>query len=167
MHLLTKGRIVRIICDSNTDCSRTLYYNDEGLLACSEGTARTGDGTLVTSEYFVFTWEDGNVVKTIRQTIKDGNITEETEYNYEYSTAANPLHGFIFLIHSNSGIIFDYEGIDALSKNLPSRITSQKHRYEFSFSGEQVSSGEKHLIADSSPILRMTTDYSLDFEYLK
>ena len=64
--------------------------------------------------------------------------------------------------------MFDYNGIDGLSKNLPSRISStQKNRYEYTYSGELVATVEKHLIADSDPTLHFYTDYTLDFEYVE
>ena len=191
------GRVTRIICDNDTDFSRTLYYNEDGLLSRSEGTMTHRDGTLFTTQKlfyiwengllksieedywshdegeeeitrkttYTYTWEDGNVVRTNRLERKNGK-EEETQYDYEYSTSINPLHGFVYLVHPDRGIIFDYEGIDCLSKNLPSRITSPTTpRYEFSYTGTPVSSFEKHIIGDSNPTMRLLTDYKVEFEY--
>lgn len=195
------GRVSRIICDSDSDFSRTLSYDAEGLLARCEGAIKDHDGVLVSTQTLIYTWEDGllkrieeetwshfpgeeeiskkitrtytwqdgNVVSTTR-TKHEGDKTEELQYNYEYSTAVNPLHGFVYLVIPDRGIIFDYEGIDCLSKNLPSRITSSptSARYEFSYTpGTPLASFEKHMIGDSSPVLRLITDYSVELEYAR
>ena len=191
------GRVIRIICDSDQDFSRTLSYNEEGLLARSEGTMTHSDGTKWATSTLVYTWENG-LLKSIEEdywchdpgedeiskqitrtyTWKDGNVVStfrsqrtgdkvvETKYDFEYSDSVNPLHGFVYLLIPDKGIIFDYEGIDCLSKNLPSRITSETaHRYEFSFTGNPITTFEKHIIADSSPLLHMYTDYTVEIEY--
>lgn len=163
------GRVCRIICDSDADFSRTLSYDPEGLLARCEGSIKNHDGVLVSTQTLIYTWQDGNVVSTTR-TKHEGDKTEEFQYNYEYSTAVNPLHGFVYLVIPDRGIIFDYEGIDCLSKNLPSRITSSpaSARYEFSYTpGTPLASFEKHMIGDTSPVLRLTTDYSVELEYAR
>ena len=193
-----KGRIVRIICDSDTDYSRTLSYDDHGQLARSEGSIRQSDGTLLSTQTLVYTWENGllksieedtwdhypgeeeitskathsytwengNVISTKRRIVKSNGEVSETEYNYQYSTDINPLHGFVYLLDPYRGLIFDYEGVDCLSKNLPSRITSPtNNRQEFSYTGSPITSVEKHIIGDSSAILNVTVDSTLDFEY--
>lgn len=192
------GRVIRIICDSDADYSRTLTYDEEGLLARCEGTLKDNNGKLISSQALVYTWEngllkrieedywsqfpdeeeisrktdrvytwqDGNVVSTIR-TEHTGDKVVETQYDYEYGTAVNPLHGFVFLVLPEKGIIFDYEGIDCLSKNLPTRITSPTStRYEFSYTGTPLTSFQKHIIGDN-PTLRVNTDYFVELEYAK
>ncbi|MBO6168757.1 MAG: hypothetical protein J6O51_02170 [Bacteroidales bacterium] len=115
-----------------------------------------------------YTWEGGNVVKTSRHIVtKDGDkeSVDDCEYDIEYTNIDNPLHGFIFLIHPYTGIIFDFEGIDCLSKNLPSHITPSKDRvYDFSYSGSPITNVKKTLVAET-PVLRLSLDYDLDFEY--
>lgn len=192
------GRVIRIICDSDSDFSRTLSYDDEGLLARCEGSLKNHDGVQVSSQTLVFTWEDGQlkrveedfwshypdeeeiIRKTTRSyTWKDGNVVStlraekqgdkvvEVQYDYEYGTAVNPLHGFVYLILPDRGIIFDYEGIDGLSKNLPTSINSSTNiKYEYSYTGTPITSFEKHMIGDD-PALRMTTDYSVELEYAR
>lgn len=178
------------------DFSRTLTYDDKGLLARCEGTLKDHDGKLIASQTLdytwkdgllklleedywshypdeeeinrkvtrTYTWKDGNVVSTIRTEHQDEKVTE-TQYNYEYGTAVNPLHGFVFLVLPDKGVIFDYEGIDGLSKNLPTRITSPTSaRYEYSYTGTPLTSFEKHMIGDN-PTLRMNTDYFVELEY--
>lgn len=192
------GRVIRVICDSDADYSRTLTYDEEGLLDRCEGTLKDHDGKLISSQALVYTWEngllkrieedywsnlpgeeeisrtaervytwkDGNVVSTIRTEHK-GVLEVVTQYDYEYGTAVNPLHGFVFLVLPDKGIIFDYEGIDCLSKNLPTRITSPTStQYEFSYTGTPLTSFEKHIIGDN-PTLRVNTDYFVELEYVK
>ena len=116
-----------------------------------------------------YTWEGGNVVKTLRHVVKNGKTLTDTEYTYEYSTFLNPLHGFVLSMHPERGIIFDFEGIDGLSKNLPSRVVSSlNNRYEYSYTGsDRVTSIEKHEIADGSDMLHQYVDYTLDLEYVR
>ena len=72
-------------------------------------------------------------------------------------------------MHPERGIIFDFEGIDGLSKNLPSRVVSSlNNRYEYSYTGsDRVTSIEKHEIADGSDMLHQYVDYTLDLEYVR
>ena len=196
-----EGRIVHIYSDKDLDYSRSLTYDEEGQLSLSKGTIRQGDGKLLASQDFVFTWangvlqkveeetwshypddeeinqtvtrtytwEGGNVVKTLRHVVKNGKTLTDTEYTYEYSTFLNPLHGFVLSMHPERGIIFDFEGIDGLSKNLPSRVVSSlNNRYEYSYTGsDRVTSIEKHEIADGSDMLHQYVDYTLDLEYVR
>lgn len=194
------GRISHIYSDGGNDFSRSLSYNEDGLLSRSEGTQKLGDGTLIASQNFVytwvdgllktieedywrhdpgedeitrkstytFTWKDGNVISSSCHTEKNGTAIDDAQYTFEYSSAVNPLRGFVFCQLPGYGIVFDYNGIDGLSRNLPSRVVStQGNRYEYSYSGERMATVEKHLIADSSPTLHFYTDYTLDFEYMQ
>ena len=122
---------------------------------------------ITTKGTYLYTWEGGNVVKSLRQISKNGGQATETEYTYEYTSSINPLHGFVLSMIPYYGIFFDYDGIDGLSKNLPSRIVAaqQKNRYEYSYTGNPVSKIEKHEIADGSLMLRQYVDYTLDVEY--
>ena len=114
--------------------------------------------------YAVLKTDDG-----IFSVVKNGKTLTDTEYTYEYSTFLNPLHGFVLSMHPERGIIFDFEGIDGLSKNLPSRVVSSlNNRYEYSYTGsDRVTSIEKHEIADGSDMLHQYVDYTLDLEYVR
>lgn len=196
-----KGRIDHIYSNSDQDFSRVISYDRDGHVVLSKGTIRMGNGTLLASQDFTFTWtggtlqkveeefwshypdeeeinltatrtytwENGNVVKTVRSEVRNGSPLNDTVYTYEYGTEANPLYGFVYTLHPSNGIIFDYEGIDCLSRNLPSRIMPGNDgvRYEYSYSGSPLAKAEKHMIGDTSPIMHMFTDFTLDFEYVK
>ncbi len=109
------------------------------------------------------------MVKTVRSEVRNGSPLNDTVYTYEYGTEANPLYGFVYTLHPSNGIIYDYEGIDCLSRNLPSRIMPGNDgvRYEYTYSGSPLAKAEKHMIGDTSPIMHMFTDFTLDFEYVK
>lgn len=193
------GRIIRIVCDRDKGFTRTLFYDEDGLLSRSEGARTRSDGTQFATQTLVYTWENG-LLKTIEEdywshnpgestvsrkstfayTWKDGNVisTErrvrkngqdsQTRYNYEYGPAVNPLHGFVYLMIPGMGVFFDYEGIDGLSRNLPSHIESDPIEfYDYSYAGDPATSFGKLLFEYATPVMRMTTDYTVELEYLR
>ena len=123
-----------------------------------------------------FTWEGKRLESVMDHNLEffysfgydENGRVDDAQYTFEYSSVVNPLRGFVFCQHPGYGIVFDYNGIDGLSKNLPSRIAyNKKNRYEYTYSGEPVATVEKHLIADTDPTLHFYTDYTLDFEYVQ
>ena len=69
---------------------------------------------------------------------------------------------------SRLGIIYDNEGIDCLSKNMLSRVTSPTtaaHQYD-NITGSPVTSFGRHIIGESET-MRLNTDYKVEFEYLR
>jgi|GEM_PF-2953766 len=197
-HYDEHGRVCRIISDNGYGYSRDLFYGEDGLLYRSEGSVRSNEGKPISIQTHIFTWADGvlkkvdettwtndpvlgesfgtasctyeweggNVISTSRHSEINGSV-QDVKYAYEYSDVPNPLQGFVFCM-LQEGIIFDYEGIDFLSKNMPLHISSETSSFDYSISGNPVTSFEKQMSAGTatSPI-RTSTKYAMEFEYLQ
>ncbi len=58
-----KGRIDHIYSNSDQDFSRVISYDGDGHVVLSKGTIRMGNGTLLASQDFTFTWTGGTLEK--------------------------------------------------------------------------------------------------------
>lgn len=155
--------------DGTVFATQTLIYTWENdllkTIAEDDWSYEPGEGEVTKKVNTVYTWQDGNVTST-KRTVRKDNIIEELQYDYEYSSLLNPLHGSVFFIFQDNGIFFDYAGFDCLSKNLPSCVVSDpSERNEYTYSGTPVTSFERCLYEYGTSLTRLVTNYTVDFVY--
>lgn len=130
------------------------------------------DTTEVSKHYTtLYTWNGNNVASTVCYTTDNmTNTTDTSAFNYEYSSIDNPFHGFPFWLTPNSGVIWMFNGIDGLCKNIPSHIYSDVSDFTFEHttsSGRIATVTERQLsvTGDDAMTIRITSENHLEFEY--
>ena len=124
-------------------------------------------GPFNKTEECVFTWDGDNVVamSEVRTDI-DGYVKSDN-FTVEYSANLNPFRNLLHFQTISLGIS-SYDDLWALSKNVPSRITSSGNTlqdYECKTTGDLVTSFHTHTLAESeTTYYESENDY--DFEYL-
>lgn len=170
------GLLVRIVAftkdsDGGLDSKRTSDFTwaDGHLLKAEEDYwARRVNGDESTSRStHIYTWDGDDVSSTKRTTLNGDGTTEVFNYAYEYTSIANPLQGFVLSQDCYFGLVWSFEGIDGLSDHLLAHVVSDNAdvTYEYTVSGDRVSTINKHYVAQSDDTMRMITDTFFEFEY--
>ena len=145
-----------------------IYEGDKLSKSIEEGCFYNANGGPFTcTEEHVFTWDGDNVVAMSEvETDVDGYVKSDN-YTVEYSANLNPFRNLLHFRTRSLGIS-SYDDLWALSKNVPSRITSSGNTlqdYECKTTGDLVTSFQTHTLAESETMYNeLGNDY--DFEYL-
>ena len=145
-----------------------IYEGDKLIKSIEEGSVYNQNGGPFTcTEEHVFTWDGDNVVAMSEvRTDVDGYVKSDN-FTAEYSANLNPFRNLLHFRTIRLGIS-SYDDLWALSKNVPSRITSSGNTledYECKTTGDLVTSFHTHTLAESETMYyELENDY--DFEYL-
>lgn len=174
----TDGRLSRAyeysVNNDDTTSRHNLQYIWDGdrLQRCVDILTGQIDTAMVSKHILtLYTWNGNNVVNTVSYITDNLNGgTDTTSYTYEYSSVENPFHGFPLWLTPNNGIIWMFDGIDCLSKNIPSHITSEVSDFTFEHttsSGRVASITERQLSVSGNDAMtiRITSEKNLEFEY--
>jgi YD repeat-containing protein len=145
-----------------------IYEGDKLIKSIEEGSVYNQNGGPFTcTEEHVFTWDGDNVVAMSEvRTDVDGYVKSDN-FTVEYSANLNPFRNLLHFWTISLGIS-SYDDLWALSKNVPSRITSSGNTledYEYKTTGDLVTSFQTHTLAESETMYYELENY-YDFEYL-
>ena len=124
-------------------------------------------GPFTCTEEHVFTWDGDNVVAMSEVRTDEEGFVKSDSFTVEYTANLNPFRNLLHFRTRSLGIS-SYDDLWALSKNVPSRITSSEitlQDYECKTTGDLVTSFQTHTLAESKTTYHESgIDY--DFEYL-
>ena len=169
--LLARSSAVLKASSGELESSRTIDYTwagsrlqkaEEKMLA-----PREDDGEFISESTHVYEWDNDNVSSTRRNTLNNDGSFELFNYDYEYTPIPNPLRGFVLCQECYFGLVWSFEGIDGLSLNMLSHVVSDNAdiTYEYTVSGDRVSTIKKNYVALDGGSTRMTTETFYEFEY--
>lgn len=128
-------------------------------------------GTSVVYSLHRYFWSGDNVDSVARRSLYANGGGDTTCYRFEYTDIPNPFCGMTFLQTDAMGMIWSFDGLDGLNRNLPKRVTDNKkgeYKYEYTTSGGRVSTVSEHSFNDTSAnnSMRYTSEAFYEIEYL-
>lgn len=124
-------------------------------------------------ETHLYTWNGDNVATVDCYSLdRISGERDTTNYTFEFTSAPNPFYGFPhwMSLGDGGGLIWNFNGIDGICRNIPAHITEGMSDYTFDVttSGDRTTSVTIHHLSDdpnANPRMRITAESTSEFEY--